>query len=218
MPKASLTTGRTGQKKRTRASLVGAAADLMRHGKSVTVAEAAERAGLSRATAYRYFPTQESLDVEAASAILAAGASRIPGAADIQAIEPGENAEKDCVSRVEELERAVRQAFWREEEQVRLVLRSQMDLWLAMKRDSNAVLRRPRRSLPQTEAALAPLRAKLPERDFEILSAALALITGPEAIVTLLDAAGIRDPEMIASVRRFALDALLAKAAVVAET
>jgi len=33
----------------------------MREGRPPTVAEAAERALVSRATAYRYFPTQESL-------------------------------------------------------------------------------------------------------------------------------------------------------------
>lgn len=217
MAKAALTTGRVNQKKRTRATLIDAAADLMREGKPVTVADAAKRAGLSRATAYRYFPSQESLDIEAATAILATDAPSPPADTDIQTIEPGGTPAKDCVNRAEKLEWVVREAFWREEEQVRLVLRSQMDLWLAMKRDRNVILRRPRPSLTQTDAALAPLRAKLSERDFGILSAALALITGPEAIVALLDAAGIRDLETIASARLYALHAILAAATAQAE-
>lgn len=212
MAKAVLTSGRIKQKQRTRTALIEAAAELMRGGMPVTVAGAAKRAGLSRATAYRYFPTQESLDIEAASAILAADAPALLAEPDNRTIEPSGSGAKDCVDRAEKLEQAVREAFWREEEQIRLVLRSQMDLWLAMKRDRNVILRRPRRNLAQTDGALAPLRAKLSDRDFEILSAALALVSGPESIVSLLDGAGIRDPETIAAARRYALHAILAAA------
>jgi AcrR family transcriptional regulator len=41
--------------------VIEAATAMMREGRPPTVAEAAERALVSRATAYRYFPTQESL-------------------------------------------------------------------------------------------------------------------------------------------------------------
>src|SRR5438105_15805173 len=57
---------RANQKKRTRAAIVQAASDLLREGTPPTVAEAAERALVSRATAYRYFPTQELLLLEVA--------------------------------------------------------------------------------------------------------------------------------------------------------
>src|ERR1700716_3535650 len=52
------------QKNRTRKALLSAAAELVRQGREPTVAEVAEVAEVSRATAYRYFPTQESLLVE----------------------------------------------------------------------------------------------------------------------------------------------------------
>src|SRR5688500_14879509 len=55
---------RENQKARTRAALVAAAADLLREGAAPTVPEAAERARVSRATAYRYFPTQDALLLE----------------------------------------------------------------------------------------------------------------------------------------------------------
>jgi len=55
---------RANQKARTRGALVDAALELMRSGTPPTVADAAERARVSRATAYRYFPTQEALLVE----------------------------------------------------------------------------------------------------------------------------------------------------------
>src|ERR1700694_5461113 len=52
------------QKNRTRKALLNAAAELVRQGREPTVAEIAEVGEVSRATAYRYFPTQESLLVE----------------------------------------------------------------------------------------------------------------------------------------------------------
>src|SRR4051794_40285384 len=57
---------RANQKARTRAAIVGAALELHQQGVAPTVAQAAARARVSRATAYRYFPTQEALLVEVA--------------------------------------------------------------------------------------------------------------------------------------------------------
>src|SRR5688572_25259032 len=53
--------GRVRQKRRTRDALVAAARDLVAEGDTPTVESAAERAGVSRTTAYRYFPTQADL-------------------------------------------------------------------------------------------------------------------------------------------------------------
>src|SRR3712207_4564037 len=58
-------TGRTRQKARTRAALVEAARELLARGSTPTVEDAAEAAGISRATAYRYFPNQRALLVAA---------------------------------------------------------------------------------------------------------------------------------------------------------
>ena len=55
---------RANQKARTRAAIVEAAQQLDNLGSTPTVAEAAVEAGVSRATAYRYFPTQQALLVE----------------------------------------------------------------------------------------------------------------------------------------------------------
>jgi AcrR family transcriptional regulator len=57
-------TGRVNQKRRTREAIVDAAVELMDQGVAPTVAQAAEAALVSRTTAYRYFPTQESLLLE----------------------------------------------------------------------------------------------------------------------------------------------------------
>src|SRR5579883_3163384 len=54
-------TGRTWQKSRTRNALVTAARQLLAEGVTPTVEQAADRAEVSRATAYRYFPNQRAL-------------------------------------------------------------------------------------------------------------------------------------------------------------
>jgi AcrR family transcriptional regulator len=54
-------TGRTQQKSRTRQALVEATHELLAEGLTPQVEDAAERAGISRTTAYRYFPNQRSL-------------------------------------------------------------------------------------------------------------------------------------------------------------
>jgi AcrR family transcriptional regulator len=57
--------GRTRQKARTRAALLGAARELLADGRTPNVEQAAEAAGVSRATAYRYFSNQRALLVAA---------------------------------------------------------------------------------------------------------------------------------------------------------
>src|SRR6516225_5010817 len=53
--------GRVRQKGRTREALVAAARELVAEGDTPTVEVAAKRAGVSRTTAYRYFPSQAAL-------------------------------------------------------------------------------------------------------------------------------------------------------------
>jgi len=57
--------GRTRQKARTRAALLEAARELLAAGRTPNVEEAAEAAGVSRATAFRYFPNRRALLVAA---------------------------------------------------------------------------------------------------------------------------------------------------------
>lgn len=58
--------GRPNQKQRTRKDLLDAAARLMKQGRKAGLEEIAEEALVSRATAYRYFPSVEALLLEAA--------------------------------------------------------------------------------------------------------------------------------------------------------
>ncbi len=60
-----LTNGRVNQKRRTREALLGAAVELLRSGDTVSVASAADLAGVSRTTAYRYFPSASLMATQA---------------------------------------------------------------------------------------------------------------------------------------------------------
>src|SRR5581483_1868469 len=57
--------GRVAQKQRTRMQLLQAARELRAAGRVPSVADVADASGISRTTAYRYFPTQEMLLAEA---------------------------------------------------------------------------------------------------------------------------------------------------------
>ena len=57
----TLSPGRPNQRKRTRKDLLEAASRLMKRGEKPTLEEVAEEALVSRATAYRYFPSRSAL-------------------------------------------------------------------------------------------------------------------------------------------------------------
>jgi AcrR family transcriptional regulator len=63
--RADLQVGRINQKLRTRDALVQVAAEFVRHGEDFSVADVADRARVSRPTAYRYFATPELLRAQA---------------------------------------------------------------------------------------------------------------------------------------------------------
>ena len=65
-----MTGGRVNQKARTRAAILDAAIEILREGREPTVPEAAERARVSPATAYRYFTSAEDLQDEASAELL----------------------------------------------------------------------------------------------------------------------------------------------------
>src|SRR6059058_4946303 len=70
MATADQDTGRVKQKRRTRAAIVAAAAELLRAGHTPSVNEVADAADVSRRTVYQYFPTLEQLLLDATLGLL----------------------------------------------------------------------------------------------------------------------------------------------------
>jgi AcrR family transcriptional regulator len=181
--------GRESQKNRTRKALLAAASALMREGRSPTVAEAAEAAGISRATSYRYFPTQDVLLAEVA--LFATGGPLFPAAVENEPV-------PEAVGR---LVRRVGQWTYANEEALRTLLRLSLD--------PSTGVRRPGHRTEWIADALAPARNKIDSDSYNKLSNALTLMLGIDPIVVLKDIAGAS--------REQALDALEWSARTLAE-
>ena len=173
---SDLNTGRVNQKWRTRSALVRAAADLMAEGKEPTIAESADAARVSRATAYRYFANQESLLFEATNEgsimpALEAIADKIPDSP-----EPSE--------RLDELVKAFQRVVSEHEPALRTLLR------LTLEGDPNrsdSVRTRGSYRAFWLDRALQPLSDRLDEATYKRLVAALSLCMGTEAQLILCD-------------------------------
>jgi AcrR family transcriptional regulator len=164
--------GRERQKSRTRRALVSAAADLVRDGVEPTIAEAAEAAEISRATAYRYFPTQELLLAEVA---LVAGGGPLVSDDGAEGLPVPE-----AVAR---LVRRVAEWAYANEQHLRILLRLSLD--------PATGVRRPGHRVGWIENALAPVRDEIDRKTYEKLSAALTLLVGIDPVVVMTDIAGV---------------------------
>jgi AcrR family transcriptional regulator len=188
-------TGRINQKRRTRTAVLEAAAKLVREGKTPSVAEAAEAASVSRATAYRYFPTQESLLVEVATTGGLAWTEEVLGALA---------SSDDAEARVKAVVDAVTAVMVEHDRGLRMMLKVSLERTLEDGR--NIPVREGRRASYLAEA-LAPLRGTLRPRELERLNAALGMVIGTEALVVLRDIYGL-DPDDARSLMRWAASVL----------
>jgi len=189
------------QRNRTRAAIIEAATALLREGSPPTVAEAAERALVSRATAYRYFPTQESLLVEIAQV-----EPLMKPVDDLVARFP---ADHDAGQRLAALIGTVIATMLSDEVVIRTGIRVYMDTWLVNHHDGKDVPVRTGRRMRYIDEALRPLGDRLGEPGRKRLRSTLALTTGSEAITSLKDAAGLEDDEEIIATLEWATNALL---------
>lgn len=174
-------TGRTSQKARTRGALVAAARDLLAEGVTPTVEQAADRAGISRTTSYRYFPNRRSLLVAAYPEIKA------------QSLLDGDVPD-DPAARLElVVERLTRQVLDHEPE-LRMALRLSLEL---PRPDPEALVLRQGRAIGWIEDALAPLRERAGDAEVHRLALAIRATVGIEAFVWLTDVAGLSRDEAV---------------------
>ena len=183
MTEASDTAGRANQRRRTRKDLLEAAARLMKGGRTPDMDEVAREAMVSRATAYRYFPSVEALLVEAPLE------GAVPTAEQVFA---GDDS-ADSVARVEKAERAMHEAVYRNEAQLRAMLAASLTR-AAQGAPADGVPVRQNRRTPLIEAALAPARGRLTDEAYGRLRAALALVFGTESMIVFRDVLGADEP------------------------
>lgn len=192
--------GRPNQKQRTRKDLLQAAARLMKQGKSPSLEEVAAEAMVSRATAYRYFPSVEALLIEA---------PLDEAAPDLDAVLRDAPAD-DVSARVERVAAAFDAMMEANEPALRMMLANAVQRPLREGEDSVLPARQNRRT-PLIEAALEPARKDLGPATFRTLSRALALIVGTEAMIACKDVLQLDDAEA-RKVKRWAIRALIAAA------
>lgn len=182
--------GRVRQKQRTRGILLAAARDALREGLSLGVAEVADRAGISRATAYRYYSSPEVMMNEAV----------LDGiAAEIDTLQLDAASGAGLEQRIETVVDEILAMVLRNEALFRIYLRST----LAGQSEPRGA-----RRLRWVGQAIGPDRGGLSVTGAKRLTQALALVTGIETIITLRDVCGL-DDQQIQEVARWSARALL---------
>ena len=165
-----------GPRARTARLMLDTAIAMMQAGTVPSVTMVAEAAGVSRATAYRYFPSQAALVGAVVDAALGPILEWSSGSRD------GAERVTDLLStslpRVNEFEATFRAA-----------LRLSLDQWASSRSGSDGIepklTRGHRRDL--LIQALAPLEGVVPESDRQRLARALSLMFGIETLIVLKD-------------------------------
>jgi AcrR family transcriptional regulator len=177
--------GRTQQKARTREALTRAALRLLDEGLTPTVEQAAAAAAVSRATAYRYFPSQSQLLV-----------ASLP-----EMVEPsllGEQPPEEPEARLDIVTAAITRQAVDYEPQLRAMLRLSLEPD-APQRDDRPF--RVGRRIVWISEALAPLEPRLPRDEFQRLVLAISATVGIDALVWLTDIARLSRPDAVELMR-----------------
>ena len=188
-------TGRTKQKARTRAAVIQAARELLSDGVTPTVEQAADTAGVSRTTAYRYFPNPRALIVATFPEI---------GAASLLPDTPPD----DPAARLAAVVDALTSQMVEHEPELRAHLRLSLESANGERTDLPF---RTGRAIGWIEEALAPLRGQISEPDLRRLVLAIRSAVGIEALVWLTDIAGLSRAEA-AELMHWSAQALLRSA------
>ena len=191
--------GRSAQKARTRAALVAAARDLVAAGTTPTVEDAAEAASISRTTAYRYFPTKRALLLAAHPEI--AATTMLP-----------DDPPSGAADRLDAVVRNFSALIVDTEPQQRTMLRLSLEATAA---ERAALPLRQGRAIAWIAEALDGIRSDFTEEQFRQLVISIRATIGIEALVWLVDVAGLSRDDAVA-LTRWSAQALLARAVSVA--
>jgi AcrR family transcriptional regulator len=167
-------TGRTRQKARTRDALVAAARELLADGTTPTVEQAADAAGVARATAYRYFANRRDLLVATYPEIDDPSLLDDPGLTD-------------PVQRLDAVTAELTRQIVDHEQELRAMLR----LSLEGEPGRRDLPFRKGRRITWVADALGPLRAEFGRREFDRLVRAIAAVLGVEVLVWHTDVGGL---------------------------
>jgi AcrR family transcriptional regulator len=166
-------------------AIVDAAREFLIEGVTPKVAEAADRARVSRTTAYRYFPNQRALLVATFPEI--AAESLLP-----------DSASGDPQVRFEAVVEALASRVVEHESELRTQLRLSLE---PDETEPRELPFRAGRAIRWIEDALAPLRGQLRDEELRRLALTTRCAVGIEALVWLTDVAGLSREEAIEAMR-----------------
>ena len=182
------------QELRTRKDLLLAAGRLLKQRRKPTMDEVAEEALVSRATAYRYFPSVDALLVEVP----------IDEAVGEHANIFADQTLDDAEARVDEAEAFMHQVVYQNETLLRIMLANSIGRNL----EDGTLPKRQNRRIPLIEAALATSRHRFRDEDYQRLCGALAMIFGPESMLVFRDVLRI-DEKTARQIKSWAVQALV---------
>lgn len=178
---------RANQKERTRAAIVEAATRLLKGGTTPSVAAAAEAAKVSRATAYRYFPTPEALHMEIAGVT--------PTYAPVEQMVQDLRDDEDAEARLAGFSKLCNAVTFANESQMRMALKVYLDTWFQGGERARTPEVREGRRMRWLEEVLQPLKRGSTPKQWRRLQAAVALTVGPDAMVIMKDVCRLEDEE-----------------------
>ena len=192
--------GRSRQKQRTRTALKNAAAELMGQGLSPTVEQVADRAQVSRSTAYRYFSSRDALQAEVLlDTAIRDGIEQVHAAADRS---PGV---ADRLTSVVREDHALVTSH-------EVAFRKALQTFVApVTAQPGQLPVRPGNRLRYLATAIEPLRDQLGPERMRQLVAALALCVGIESVVVTRDICNLDETEA-EQLKQWAAHALLQQA------
>jgi AcrR family transcriptional regulator len=176
--------GRVNQKARTREAILAAAIEILREGRQPTVPEAADRARVSPATAYRYFASADDLTNEASAEVLSF--AEMNDDIDLAIDAAGD----DVHARMDALVHTLGRRMLTDPVPFRQQVKAAHERWFAQQKagGEHAQLRAGRRTR-FIGRVLAPLDGQLSTDDHTRLVAALVVAFGSEATISLTDVA-----------------------------
>ncbi|OBQ87105.1 TetR/AcrR family transcriptional regulator [Mesorhizobium sp. WSM3873] len=176
-----------GARARTRRLMLETATRLMQSGATPSVSEVAEAAEVSRATAYRYFPSQAAL----VQAVVDEG---------LGPILTWKSNSKDPEQRVAELFASAMPRIEAFEATFKAALKLSLDQWARRQAGTlgaEPAFKRGHR-IDLLKDAIAPLKGQLKPRQFKRLAQALSMMFGVEVLIVLKDMWGLDSRDMMA--------------------
>jgi AcrR family transcriptional regulator len=185
MSQLLLTKGRIVQKLKTREALISKANEMLKAGSFTGIGAVAKAAGISKATAYRYFSDSEALKREASLQLKAKTSE------DLFSDLP----ETDLAARLDRLITYHFELFTQNEAEFRLFLGSVIHESVTNKKAPS----RGGRRIALIEEALKPLRPKLDAQRWDHMVNSLSVFFGIESVTVLKDVCGLANQDILAT-------------------